>query len=60
MSVVNGLPALQAAPADSGQFQCALLLAAATAERSGATTDPVVAGNTLYVVGAKGQLFAFR
>lgn len=26
----------------------------------GATTDPVVAGNTLYVVGAKGQLFAFR
>ena len=27
---------------------------------SGATTDPVVAGNTLYVVGTKGQLFAFR
>ncbi|MBB94520.1 MAG: quinoprotein [Rhodobacteraceae bacterium] len=26
----------------------------------GATTDPVVAGNTLYVVGTKGQLFAFR
>ncbi|QEW20128.1 Outer membrane protein assembly factor BamB precursor [Marinibacterium anthonyi] len=26
----------------------------------GATADPVVAGNTLYVVGAKGQLFAFR
>ncbi len=26
----------------------------------GATTAPVVAGGTLYVVGAKGQLFAFR
>lgn len=26
----------------------------------GATTSPVVAGNTLYVVGSKGQLFAFR
>lgn len=27
---------------------------------SGATTAPVVAGGTLYVVGRKGQLFAFR
>ena len=26
----------------------------------GATTDPVVAGGVLYVVGTKGQLFAFR
>ena len=26
----------------------------------GASSDPVVAGNTLYVVGRKGQLFAFR
>ncbi|WP_428925391.1 PQQ-binding-like beta-propeller repeat protein [Marinibacterium sp. SX1] len=26
----------------------------------GATTDPVVAGNTLYVVSTRGQLFAFR
>lgn len=26
----------------------------------GGTSDPVVAGNTLYAVGAKGQLFAFR
>ncbi len=27
---------------------------------NGATSGPVVAGNTLYVVGAKGQLYAFR
>ena len=26
----------------------------------GATTDPVVAGGTLYVVGSRGQLHAFR
>lgn len=32
----------------------------AAAVPGGATTDPVVAGGTLYVVGARGQLHAFR
>lgn len=35
-------------------------LARTVAVPGGATTAPVVAGGTLYVVGTKGQLFAFR